>query len=495
MGRFLFRRLTSIWYLFFFLVLSSEVSVSFASVSCNSIDDQLEFRFGQETPVEYSIRTDQLRRACEKPWLILIDMDADSDLFGNSVWDLHEMEASLRTRAGKPFAESEKKHGKKVGSGSNLDVVIQWRLPGGRRIRRLHVWENPQVEYRATDDARKFEELGEGIITSPIIDDQIVSEARDRSIETAEFMQWARAKYPSQHLMMVFWGHHEGLFGKRSSEIRDILARDRDNQHRNGNYKKIDVLALDACFAAKLELTTEFAQFAHFYFAPSGTQSALGLPYRRFLREIHSGHLAGFASSSELITDSPLSPLGLAKMLPRVMGASLSGRALPRRFDRSVSQYFASSSWDLSLLESEVLPAWRAWASTLLEWLNQGGEESRFVLRLAWDLASQSPTQAYRGNDSLVSWLQRYVLELRSLGQDIPLGEVGYQNLEEAENLVLVLRRARVSHFQAKGVPEASVGMWLPASREELEFRQDEYLRSFSAEIAKFWLPSLNRLY
>ncbi len=470
-----FRHLVVLFNLSLFFVVAGPLVEAADLDSCDAQQDFLAPLGESESGSDFFKRTQELRTRCQKPWLILIDMDADSNLFGNSVWDLHEMEASVRTRAGLLIESNLRKKGQMVGSGPVVDVVVQWHLPGGKRIKRLHLWEMKDVAHKADWTAADFERAGEGFVRSPIIQ-EIEANPQYRF---SDFLDWGRDHFPSQNQMLIFWGHNEGWSGKRFNEIqRSLQLSDRE---------KVEIIAIDGCNAASLETAFEFATSANYFFAPSGVQTALGLPYRRLLKEIHSISLAGFGEPGDRRS---LTPDRVARALPRIQGASLSGRSLPKRFDPLAAKYFSSSSWDLKEVRGSVVPEWNRLSIALRSFL-----ESETIFRLAWDSSLFVKGRLYSGNDSILRWLISLRGELNGLESEWADRDGLDELISQIERLQGALLRARVGFAQSANVPEASLGFWLPSGVTDWRARREDLSQAEFMQSNTDWFAFLDLIY
>lgn len=423
------------------------------------------------------------RAQCQKPWLILIDMDADSNLFPNSIWDLHEMEAAVKTKLGEHFSDEMKRRGQRVGSSENLDIVVQWHLPGGAGTRRLHIWESRVQGFEANWGASQFEARGAGFVQSPVLSEHNSLPVGSRALRVSEFLDWGIRSYPSDHVMVIFWGHHEGWDGVRSKEIQSALRHYRESS----SFRKLDVLAMDSCHSNGVELATEFAAVADYYFAPTGVQTSLGLPYRRLLKELHSSSLAGYGRPGD---PQSMTALLVAAALPRIQSASLRGRSLPRRFDPVSARHFASSSWDLKSVTEKVQPAWVKLSRGLRDWMQQEP-----YVRLAWDAAGFSSNRAYSGTGSSLVWIKNFQMELRALKDELQDDRAFAQTQEDLSLLEQAILAARISAAQAENVPEASLGFWVPLYS-EVDSSDWEYFQNFAfSREAIDWVEILKSLF
>ncbi len=124
------------------------------------------------------------------------------------------------------------------------------------------------------------------------------------------FFNWAKQECPSDKILLILWGHSEGLFGffKDDSawqyvaqtltlpELREALQAAKDCHGR-----KIDVIAFKDCAISTLETAFELRDHANYLLATQGMVPAEGWPYRGML--------------GSLVADAKESALGIHKAL------------------------------------------------------------------------------------------------------------------------------------------------------------------------------------
>lgn len=226
----------------------------------------------------YAARHDRTR--CPKPWTVLIYMAADiDDLPARALADLREMEGS-QLRGGPPAAST-----------AEADVIVQLDLPGPPGLHRYHLFS------QTADPAGP-------VPGSPEL--ELVAEPDDAPPEAAlaEFVAWGRARYPSERLMVVLWGHGQG-WRPRTGESQAVRYQEggfvggfgfdhsqgtvmsvpalADALQRGSDGAPIDVLVSDACLLQNVDVAGTLAGAAlqlvgHEQIAPYD-----GIPYDRLI--------------------------------------------------------------------------------------------------------------------------------------------------------------------------------------------------------------------
>ena len=232
---------------------------------------------------DYATYAASLDRArCPKPWTVLIYMAADiEDLPPRALADLREMEAA-QLRGAAPAASS-----------AQADVIVQLDLPGPPGLRRYHLFSRTDPAQLAADEPG-----------SPQL--ELAPEPDDAPPEAAlaEFLAWGRARYPSERLMVVLWGHgqgwrprdagpepvryHEGGFvggfgfDHSQGTVIDVPAL-ADALRRGTGGAPIDVLVADACLMQTVDVAGALAGVARQLVGDEQIDPYDGLPYDRLI--------------------------------------------------------------------------------------------------------------------------------------------------------------------------------------------------------------------
>lgn len=297
-------------------------------------------------------------------------MAADNDLTPYAYADVHEMEGGYRS--GKNWA----------GSTLRTDVLVQLDTEGDRGIQRLHLFQSPEVyEPRSLEEYRQWDGSE---IRSPVV--QKLAEI-DGSAERRfqEFLRWGVRAYPSEHTLVIVWGHGQGWVGDVDSAdpvssrylslegVQNLGWRsDRPfggvafddvgggalsipaisrvlRQISSELGRPVDAYLSDACLMQMLEVITEIGASARFVIGSAHIQTYLGLPYRRLLYEMNSGRMGKTDSRSRRPVRTDDEAYWLARMIPDLMKSSLDP-------DSEAIQSFTSSSLSSDELEALLLP-------------------------------------------------------------------------------------------------------------------------------------------
>jgi len=109
------------------------------------------------------------------------------------------------------------------------------------------------------------------------------------------FFDWATAKCPADHYLLIFWGHSRGQFGMfGDSDPFDYTAqtltleelRSALTAAKRSLQKPIDVIAFKDCFMANLETAYELSGLADYLLASPGLVPVEGWPYREMFEAL-----------------------------------------------------------------------------------------------------------------------------------------------------------------------------------------------------------------
>ena len=340
-------------------------------------------RYDYSTDRQYDAYFARVERAkCSKDWTILVYMAADNDLTPYAFWDLYEMEAGF---------ESQNELG---ASSAKADLVVQLDIEGKNGLRRLHMQQTPEV-YNPKLGVAEFKARTVKDVRSPVVEMVEENDAGSEAVRFERFLRWGVEKYPSRHVMVVVWGHGEGWapatpnapvssrfvsaseatlglkesvrFGGIGFNFRRNSKLDIPDIHRAmlrvatlaRDGKPFDIYASNACLMQMTEVATEMADAADFIVGSTQVMNYLGIPYRRLMRELNSGRLAGEPIAAgvahlSLQEQKALEPFLVARMIPRIFKFSLGphspqGQAMPEAI-KSVTISTISSSELRSIL-------------------------------------------------------------------------------------------------------------------------------------------------
>ncbi len=125
-----------------------------------------------------------------------------------------------------------------------------------------------------------------------------------------DFVSWGMERYPSNHTMLIFWGHGRGWMGMPADEGYDILsfsAVSRALTEVTSAYGKLDIIGFDQCNMAMFEVFSEISDFADYAVASEKEEDLRGWPYDVILREVYGMENPGPIDVSEVIVRDSVS--------------------------------------------------------------------------------------------------------------------------------------------------------------------------------------------
>ncbi|MBX9830569.1 hypothetical protein K2X40_01305 [Candidatus Babeliales bacterium] len=216
------------------------------------------------------------------------------------------------------FANSNIEAMKMVGSTPNVNILVQLSEPTTTKTWRYKIKQGGKTNHTSLN-----KDMG-----------------IDPEQELVDAVQWAHTNYPAKHFMLIFWNHGGGIVDKHKSKkiyeqhkkkyrrTRSILynyhyetfltnqqlenALKRISEIRG---KKIDVIGMDACLMASMEVAYQIKDYADYFVASENVELAPGWCYGSFLRK--------------LVGQSTMSPL---KLMDAIISsfASISTTKTPR---------------------------------------------------------------------------------------------------------------------------------------------------------------------
>ena len=278
-------------------------------------------------------------------WMVMVFMGADGV----------EGDADLSREADDDIKEMEK-----VGSSESLNIFVQLHRRNG--VERHHIG----VGSRPVDDAAQDATNGKAL-TSFIADSIAASK-----------------HHPSEHSMLVLWGHayrfgigpqttRHGVDALDFAELASVLKHFQD-EHKDayaGFYQsderpKLDIVAFDACDLASIEMAYQLHPFAKYLLASQIGIPLPGWPYDKVLERLKT-------------------PMG-----PRVMGPAELGSYIARRF---CAEYAAQDRMvSLSMLDLQRAPQLFDLTEVLARRLAISVSEDPNELQLVHDLFLRSRT-------------------------------------------------------------------------------------------------------
>lgn len=189
-------------------------------------------------------------------WTIAVWMDGDNDLEALVPWDLNELERAAAV------------------AGPDVHIVVQADRTEGY-VRWDGDWTGTRRYAITPDDTQA--------IRSPVLEDLGERDMGDPN-ELAEFLAWADATAPSEHLALVLWDHGGGLWiasDDTSGSSMHLAAELQDGLQPivDARGTRLDLVAFDACNMGQWEVAHALAPYADVMVASEAWVNNQGLGY------------------------------------------------------------------------------------------------------------------------------------------------------------------------------------------------------------------------
>lgn len=335
------------------------------------------------------------RKDCQKELTILVFMAASNDLSPYAFWDLTEMESG--------YAQADR-----AGSSLSTDLLVDIQSLENEDLRRLHLFQTERV-FNKELGLDHYESLSFSDIKSPVAkyDPQRAGSVEEQLFD---FIQWGITEYPSEHYMLVVWGHGQGF----TSELRDIapgtdlfsgrfgglafeegssdylttpaLARvlRRTKEEVFDGKDQIDIYASDACLMQMLEVAYEVAPYTNYIVGSAQIQSYLGMPYRTMMYEINSGRFGQNPQQREEACGQSADPYSchIAHMIPELTRRTVNVRqGLQGSGDPTAFKRFTISALSSQALVTSLAPWMNRFAGRMIDFLEFTDGAQREELR------------------------------------------------------------------------------------------------------------------
>ncbi|HNY12534.1 MAG TPA: clostripain-related cysteine peptidase, partial [Candidatus Wallbacteria bacterium] len=210
----------------------------------------------------------------EKEWTFMVYMNSDNDLESAGIKDLNEME--------------------NVGSTSKVNIVVQCdRSPeydesNGNWVGARRFYMEKDSDF-STVNSKMAQNLGESV------------DMGDPAV-LLDFLKWGVKNYPAKKYAVVIWNHGSGwkFANARFSPVKGISYDESSGNHLdnfkltaalaeavkfNGG-KKFEILSMDACLMAMLEVAYQVKDTAKIYVASEEVAPGDGMPYDLILSKL-----------------------------------------------------------------------------------------------------------------------------------------------------------------------------------------------------------------
>ena len=196
------------------------------------------------------------RMHCDKQWTVLIYMNGDNDLSPFTFTDLDEIA--------------------KVGSSTDVDIVVQQDTSATEGIKRYHIQRAPtNPSPLATSLLARLPEQDSGAVQT-----------------LRDFLVFGVKNYPARHYMIIIWSHGNGYAGGIAPDyssnsqlaIAELNQALEYLQHVHLQGRKIDIYASDACLMQSLEVIYQLRQRARFIIGSANREQKSGWPYEEIIQ-------------------------------------------------------------------------------------------------------------------------------------------------------------------------------------------------------------------
>ncbi|MBY0353030.1 hypothetical protein K2W90_01540 [Candidatus Babeliales bacterium] len=202
------------------------------------------------------------------------------------------------------FANNNIEAMKLVGSTSNVNILVQLSEPTTKKTWRYKIKQGGKTNHTSLN-----KDMG-----------------LDPEKELIDAVLWAHTHYPAKRFMLIFWNHGGGIIDKHKSKkiyeqhqkkysrTRSILYNYQHETFLTNQQleralkqisevrgKKIDIIGMDACLMASIEIAYQIKDYADYFIASENVEIAPGWCYGNFLRK--------------LIAQSTMSPLKLMETI------------------------------------------------------------------------------------------------------------------------------------------------------------------------------------
>ncbi|MBI2711994.1 MAG: hypothetical protein HYX41_03875 [Bdellovibrio sp.] len=441
------------------------------------------------------------RSDCNKKWTVLIYMAVEPKLVPYSIADMYEMESVYE------------KATKITGSTLKTDVIVQWDNPTTSDSRRMHLFQSHLSPRRnlGPDELAKLSlaEIHSPIISSdPIRGDSVKERFRD-------FLMWGTRAYPSEHYLVIVWGHGKGWTSKKEGRkapggiaiwpkgerldipsLREIL-----NDVQNQIQDKIDVLVADACRMQTVETTSELDKNARFIIGSEDTQSYAGLPYGDLLAAMNRGH---FKKARKMLEDGSNPHEGrrayynldeaylLSWTIPYLYKKSLLPGGTQAGTDPKAIAFLTGNSLETKQLRRTLLPSMDALGLALQKYITES-DDHWMKIRLIVEKGKIYD----EGTQDFGSFLKA----LHELAEKDPRA---LQLKEQVRLTYDALNYAVVNSALGTNYPEfdpyqqigpRGLAVWLPKNDADYADRADDFAKSIFYEKYSNWYGFMQTLY
>jgi len=340
------------------------------------------------------------RKNCHKTWTVLIYMSATQDLIPYAYADLLEMEAAHSSLLidGAPVGENPLKQMATTGSSLRSDVIVQLATDSLTTISRFHMFETSQdqVSNLKKEDLSKL--VRQNIHSPEIMQFNRPMPATESQL-FEDFLRWGIEEYPSEHYVVIIWGHGQGWTAIESSHQAQnkpaasfFLKGRYGGLALDGNADYLDipslrkalkniedatgdpiaVFASDACLMQSVEDVTELADCAQYICGSEDIESYAGFPYGSLLCQLNSGIFDGASSRAHSEELSQSEPYLVSWMIPQLYKDSFDpNKGSQKNLDPIAYHDLTGCAISAKHLRTSLVPALNRLGASLINFIEE----------------------------------------------------------------------------------------------------------------------------
>ncbi|MCE1246181.1 MAG: clostripain-related cysteine peptidase [Firmicutes bacterium] len=250
----------------------------FIAAGCNNSNDDQSIFNPTPTP------------GVTKDWTVLVYIAGDNNLEAAGLLNINQME--------------------QVGSTDNVNIVVEYDRNGeydssldwtGCRRYYINKADNP------------------GQINSTLLQDLGQTDTGDVN-QFVDFVEWGATEYPADRYMVIMWDHGSGWRAKELKNSKGICYDDTSGNHITENQmrdglaqietflgKKIELVAMDGCQMAHIEVAYDVMNSANYLVFSEQNVPFDGLPYHLFLADLVANPTMNGATLGTSVVDNYIS--------------------------------------------------------------------------------------------------------------------------------------------------------------------------------------------
>ncbi len=330
----------SILFSYFFILNTQAQTAQFPAQSCSALWTHAkpgDSRYDSSRDSDYRsfiarMKSENLlRQECLKTWTILISMSVSNDLKKYAIKNLKQLEKQTK------------------GAHLRTDIIVQLEDQSSQTVRRYHLFQ-PQSAQPFHEVVQDLENLSLDEIQSPIISESKTVDFKQKN-RFSSFIRWGAKSYPSENLMLIFWGHGRGWQTLSELGVANTLAKVRKWRGR-----PLEILAWDACYMQSLENVVEVAPWTRFVCGSEDVESYEGYDYASLIQSVIQPESEGDYPPHSGIP--PESVLDIASSIPETYQAAFnSSTDSKKQIDPSITENLTGSTVQSHFVIKRLVPS------------------------------------------------------------------------------------------------------------------------------------------